>query len=71
MTDRIHSLTVVLEEDMRDDDCEDLISAINMFQGVLSVKPHVANISDHMAEERAKRELSRKLWSVLHPSVER
>jgi len=67
MTDRIHSLTVVLEKDMRDDDCESIINAINMIRGVLSVKPHISNIYDHMAKERAKDELGKKLWDVLYP----
>jgi len=71
MTDRIHSLTVVLEKDMRDDDCESLISAIRMLRNVLSVEPHVTDFGDHTARERARCELGEKLWEVLHPPSEK
>lgn len=33
MTDRFHTLTVVLEHDMRDDDAQALISAIGQLRG--------------------------------------
>jgi hypothetical protein len=67
MTDRIHSITVVLSEDMRDDDCENVIKAIGMIRGVLSAKMHVADLDSHMAYERAKADLGEKLWTVLYP----
>lgn len=65
MTDRYHALTVVLEEDIRSDDAEDLINAIKMLRGVLSVTPHVTDIESHFSQERARRELIQKLWDVL------
>lgn len=54
MSDRINALTVVLDRDIRDDDCEPMILAIQMIKGVLSVKPHVSQIEDHIAETRAE-----------------
>lgn len=65
MTDRINSLTIVIERDIRDDDCQPLIAAIQMMRGVLTVKANVANHSDFMAEERAKHELTKKIWEAL------
>lgn len=53
MTDRIHSLTVVLDHDMRDDDIQPLIDAIKMMKGVRTVDTHVSDIASHMAEARA------------------
>uniref|UniRef100_A0A6H2A5I7 Uncharacterized protein n=1 Tax=viral metagenome TaxID=1070528 RepID=A0A6H2A5I7_9ZZZZ len=41
MTDRIRRLTVLLEQDTRDDDAEGIISAIRMVRGVAFVEPHV------------------------------
>ena len=67
MTDRYNTLTVVLEKDMRDDDAEVLIAAIRQLRGILSVRGNVADPSDYMAQERAKRELGDKLWQVLYP----
>lgn len=65
MTDRINTLTIVLENDIRDDDCKPFIAAIKMMRGVLSVNPNVATHSDFMAEERAKHELTKKIWEAL------
>lgn len=65
MTDRFHSLTVVLEHDIRDDDAEHIINAIKMLRGVLSVSGNVSDIDSHMAEERAKWELRAKLAEAL------
>ena len=69
MTDRYHTLTVVLERDMRDDDAEPLIAAIRQMRGVLKVSGVVADPAAHMAEERARRELGEKLWAALYPKT--
>jgi len=65
MTDRFNSLTVVLKEDVREDDAESLIAAINHLRGVLSVNGNVRDICSHTAEIRAKNEMVKKLWAAL------
>lgn len=67
MSNRIHSLTVVLEKDYREDDVEAITNAIGMIRGVLSVSVHQSDSDSHMAEQRAKRELGDKLMKVLYP----
>ena len=67
MSDRINIITVVLEKEKRDDDCEYIINAIKMIKGVLSVKSNVADPIECMAQERARRELGGKLWEVIYP----
>ncbi|HDZ15334.1 MAG TPA: hypothetical protein ENH60_10620 [Pricia sp.] len=67
MTDRYHSIAVVLNENIREDDAEYILNAIKMIKGVLSVKPYISDLDSHMAEERASRKLESKLWAVLHP----
>lgn len=67
MTDRIHALTVVLEKDVRDDDCEPLINAIRQMRGVADVTTHVSDPSSYMAEIRAKHELGQKVLAVIYP----
>lgn len=69
MTDRYHTLTVVLKEDTRDDDCKPLIDAILMLRGVASVTGVVSNFDSHMAEERARRELGEKLLAICYPRL--
>jgi hypothetical protein len=65
MTDRFNTLTVVLERNMRDDDAESLIQAIQMLRGVAAVAGDVANSETYMATERARLELRQKLWDAL------
>lgn len=65
MTDRVHSLTVVLDSDIREDDIQRWVEAICLLKHVISVTPRVANLDSHMAEERAKRDLQDKIWAVV------
>lgn len=65
MTDRYFALTVTLERDTRDDDCEPIINAIRMVRGVADVTPHVADLQLHAAEDRAKRDLEARLLAAL------
>lgn len=69
MTDRYHTLTVVLEKDVRSDDCKHLIDAILMLRGVISVTGNVADPVSHMAEVRAIQALGDKLLSVVYPQT--
>lgn len=65
MTDRYNAPVVVLERDIRSDDAEGLIAAIKQLRSVASVKPNVADITSHTAEQRARLVLEEKLWKVL------
>ena len=67
MTDRYHTLTVVLTEDTRDDACKPLIDAILMLRGVLSVTGQVADTASHMAEERARHSLGKQMLTICYP----
>jgi len=69
MTDRFHSLTVVLERNSRDDDVQPIVDAIGMVKGVLSVKGNVADSTSHMAQERARLSLGKKLLTIVYPDV--
>ncbi len=70
MTDRFNSLTVVLAKDVREDNAEDLMKAIGMIKGVISVKGRVTASGDYIAHQRVRHELSEKLWAVLYPKSE-
>ena len=66
MTDRFHSLTVVLEREIRDDDAEPIIAAIKMIKGVAEVTGEVARGEFYAAREQAKLELRHELIDVLY-----
>ncbi len=65
MTDRINALTVVLAEDMRDDDCEYVINAIRMIRHVLAVEPHVTDHNSYVAEMRVRAEWRKRMLDAL------
>ena len=67
MSDRYNALVVVLEENDKSEDAESLITAIRQLRGVLSVEPNVSDISQIIADQRAKHDLGQKLWEVLYP----
>ena len=65
MTSRYQAFTVALENDVREDDAENLITAIRALRGVLTVVPVVSDISGYGAYERARRELQTKIDKAL------
>lgn len=64
MTDRIHSLTVILDRDIREDDAESLIHAIKYIKGVIDVKQNISDIDYAVAESRVELDIKKKLYTV-------
>lgn len=67
MTDKYFALTVLLDQNIREDDAQPIIHAIQMIKHVQKVEPHVSDVDIWAATERARRELGQKLWEVLYP----
>jgi ATP sulfurylase len=67
MTDRLKGVIVTFQNDVREDDAEAILNAIRMIKGVLSAKPLVSDVNQHMAEQRVRQELGEKLWKVIYP----
>ena len=65
MTDRHSGYIVVLESDIREDDSQNVINAIRMIKGVISVDPIISNVEIHIAKTRVKLEIAESLNSVL------
>ena len=65
MTDRIHSITVILEKELREDDAQEIISAILCLKGVLTVRGNTMEPGWYAAREQVRRELKEKLWEIL------
>ena len=70
MTDRINSLHVTLKNDVRDDDCQHIVNAIQMIKGVMAVHMNVTDHADRVAQDRVRSELHEKLFNVIYPSRE-
>lgn len=68
MTDRLNSLSVILEEDTRIDDetTLNIINAIKQFRGVIDVVPNVVDISATVARTR----ISLSIRNAVYKAVE-
>ncbi len=66
MTDRIRTLTVVLDRDYREDDVAPLIEVIRYVKGVADVhKGDAITIQNHLDREIAARELKTQIIALL------
>ena len=70
MTDRVNSLTVVLDKDIRDDDVQGLVDAILHMKNVCSIGLRITDSRDYVAQSRAREKLGREILKVLYPVVE-
>lgn len=67
MSDRIQALTVTLTHDIREDDVQRLVQAIEMLSGVQGVSQlWIANIDAHVARQRIKGEFFDALVKTLN-----
>lgn len=67
MTDRVHALTVVLGEDMREDDVQALIDAIRMMRNVIDVRAHVTDVMMHSVHARVRAETLHRIIDLFKP----
>ena len=65
MTDRVNYISVVVPENLREDDALQLIAAIGLLKGVVSVGYSVADIDSFVATSRARSELSAKVMNAV------
>ncbi len=65
MTDRHAAYIVVLDENLREDDAENVITALGMVKGVATVEPVVASRDQHIAKARMKEDVVGKLYVVI------
>lgn len=65
MSSSINAITVVLENDISEEYCDELIDAICKFKGVLSASANVRDPGSWVLEERTRIRLINKLYDVL------
>lgn len=68
MTDRIKGYVVVLEENIREDDAEEITKAIGLIKGVLTVTPVKSGVEDIFIQERVRRDLLHKVFDLIKQS---
>lgn len=65
MTDRVKALTVVLDNDYREDDVQEIANAIGMLKGVVAVSLLKTDPTDYANRARIRAELTGKLLDLL------
>lgn len=65
MTDRVKGLVVVLEEDIREDDAEKIIEAVEMVKGVQSVDKNITEVDDYINRQKVVNKISKDIFEVL------
>ena len=66
MTDRINSITVVLNKDLREEDAQPIIDAILQFKGVCAAEGNVTDPNAYIAESRAFNAIHENLMAALY-----
>lgn len=66
MTERVKGFTVTLEHDIREDDFQRILNAVEMIKGVGHVEPSLVTAHDHMNRQIVKSQLLTKLFKLLH-----
>lgn len=65
MTDRISHLVVGLAEDIREDDIDQIVTALKMVKGVIDVRPVVADYTEALAEERVRAQVKLRVHQAV------
>jgi hypothetical protein len=65
MSNRVHSLTVVLEQDVREDALDGLITSISHIRGVLTVGKNIADTDYYVTKTRLYYDMRNKLFTAL------
>lgn len=65
MTTRHAGYVVTLAEDIREDEAEDILTALRMISGVVSVKPVGSDLATMVARERVRVEVYEKVAALL------
>ena len=65
MSNDYHSVTLILENDLSEDEMQEFCRSLWWIRGVIKAVPNATDITLVMAHQRAKREISKKLWDAL------
>ena len=65
MANSIKGFTVTLKQDIRDDDFQRILEAVEMINGVGHVEPSITTHDDHMNRTMIKLELRKNLLDLI------
>ena len=65
MTARVKGFTVTLEHDIREDDFQRILEAVEMIVGVMHVEPVLRTSDDFIVRQRLKHDITRNILKVI------
>lgn len=65
MTDRLKGVYVAFDRDIRDDDAESIIKAIEMVRGVAGVTPNISTAGEFDARCKVREEIREDLLAMM------
>lgn len=66
MTTRVKGFTVILDNEMREDDIEYIVNAMRMIKGVQQVLPVESCSEDMMARQKCISDIKHKLFDIVN-----
>lgn len=69
MTDRFKGFLVTLDKETREDDAEQVLTALKMVKGVYSVKPYVNGAEDWMMYEKGKHDAGMEMHKCIGEKI--
>lgn len=65
VTERVNSLFVILEQDIREDEIKQIINLLRQIRGVSGVRKHIKDhFEEAVARSRIRTELQMKIWRL-------
>ena len=71
MTDRFKGFLITLEKEIREDDAENIITALKMIKGVQLVKPYVNGAQDWMMYEKGVWDTRKEIYETMSHKVQK
>ena len=65
MTARVKGFTVTLEHDIREDDFQQVLEAVEMIKGVLNVEPVLVTSNDFIVRNRLKHDITMNIIKLI------
>lgn len=63
---RVKGFTVTLERDIKEEDFQRVLEAVEMITGVLHVEPVLATGQDHITRMRLKNDITRNILKLIN-----
>ena len=71
MTDRYKGFLITLDKEIRDDDADQIVTALKMIKGVFSVQPYINSAEDWMMYSKGVWDTRKEIIEFMNKSVKK